>query len=283
MLASSAIAEEKRPAQKKTWEPKLYGFCMGMPGPKRRTIAEQSHMLRDLGFDGAGYELWFNGTLEKNLKTIDDAGPEIYLLHTGINLKADGLPYDARLPDAIRKLKGRPCTLCVLLRGYPPGDPRGQQRAVEILRELGDLSAASGIRLSIYHHKSDWTESLLFALEIVKKVNHKNVGVNFNLCHWLMVDGDKDYKPVLRDNSDKIFAVTINGAKVGSKTWTNGLIQPLDKGDFDNRELLATLREIGYGGPIGLMCYGIPGDAKDCLQRSMLVWKTWKADWLNDN
>ena len=283
MLVSTTNAEEKSPAQKKTWTPKLYGFCMGMPGPKRRTIPEQSQMLRDLGFDGAGYGLWLDGTLEKNLKALDDAGLEISLLYARINLKADGLPYDPRLPEAIRKLKGRPCTICVLLRGYPPGDPSGQQRAVKILRELGDLAAASGLRISIYHHQSDWTESLLYALDVVKKANHKNVGVNFNLCHWLMVDGDKDYKPVLRDNAGKIFAVTINGAKLGSKTWTNGLIQPLDKGDFDNRELLATLREIGYDGPIGLMCYGIPGDAKDCLQRSMQVWKAWKAERVKDN
>jgi len=73
--------------------------------------------------------------------------------------------------------------------------------------------------------------------------------------------------------------VTINGAQLGSKTWTNGLIQPLDRGDFDNRQLLATLREIGYRGPIGLMCYGIPGDAREHLQRSMKVWKSWKAEW----
>ena len=72
--------------------------------------------------------------------------------------------------------------------------------------------------------------------------------------------------------------VTINGAKVGSKTIPE-LIQPLDRGDFDNRELLATLRDIGYRGPIGLQCFGIPGDAREHLQRSMNVWKTWKAEW----
>ena len=63
-----------------------------------------------------------------------------------------------------------------------------------------------------------------------------------------------------------------------TKTWTNGLIQPLDQGDFDNRQLLATLREIGYRGPIGLMCYGIPGDARDHLARSMAAWKQMKAE-----
>ena len=63
---------------------------------------------------------------------------------------------------------------------------------------------------------------------------------------------------MLRENADKIFAVTINGAQLGSNTWTEGLIQPLDRGDFDNRELLKTLRQIGYRGPIALMCYGVP-------------------------
>jgi len=164
------------------------------------------------------------------------------------------------------------------LQGLPPGDSRGEEQALKALRELGDAAAESGLRVSIYHHTGDWTQSLLQALEVVKKANHPRVGANFNLCHWLMIDGDKDYRPVLRANAAKIFAVTINGAKLGSKAWTNGLIQALDQGDFDNRQLLAFLREIGYRGPIGLMCYGIPGDARDHLQRSMSVWKTWQAE-----
>lgn len=92
----------------------------------------------------------------------------------------------------------------------------------------------------------------------------------------LKVDGDKDYRPVLRENAAKIFVVTINGAQLGSNAWTDGLIQPLDRGDFDNRQLLATLREIGCRGPIGLMCYGIQGDAREHLERSMKVWKSWR-------
>jgi hypothetical protein len=71
--------------------------------------------------------------------------------------------------------------------------------------------------------------------------------------------------------------VTICGAQVGANTWTNGLIQPLDQGDFDNRALLATLREIGYPGPVGVMCYGIPGEPREHLTRSLNAWKAWAA------
>jgi len=268
-----AIGRAAQPA----WAPKFYGLCVETHDAKHRSIPEQAQMLRELGFDGVGYPLWLDDSLDKNLRILDKEELKPYLLYTSVSVNPAEKPYDPRVPAAIAKLKGRPATICVLLRGFPPGDPRGEEPAVKILRELGDLAAQNGLRISIYHHAGDWTASLLFALRVVKKTDHPQVGVDFNLCHWLMVDGDKDYRPVLRENAAKIFVVTINGAQIGSKTWTNGLIQPLDRGDFDNRQLLATLREIGYRGPIGLMCYGIPGDAREHLERSMKVWKTLNA------
>ncbi|MCU0871404.1 MAG: sugar phosphate isomerase/epimerase [Pirellulaceae bacterium] len=266
-------AEAPAPAD---WKPALYGFCMEIHDAQKRPLPQQAEMLRELGFAGAGYPLWLDGSLEKNLQTLDAAGLKVYLLYAAVNVNPQEPPFDPRLPDAIRQLKGRPVTVCVLLRGFQPGDPQGEATAVKILRQLGDVAAEVGLRISIYHHVSDWTESLLHALQVVKKADHPQVGVNFNLCHWLKVDGDKDYRPVLRENADKIFVVTINGAQLGSSAWTDGLIQPLDRGDFDNRQLLATLREIGYRGPIGLMCYGIQGDAREHLERSIKVWKNWE-------
>jgi sugar phosphate isomerase/epimerase len=276
LAAEGPAKTDKAPA---AWAPKLYGFCMDTHDEKKRSIPEQAQMLCDLGFDGAGYPLWLDESLEKNLRTLDQSGLKVYLLYASVNVDPKSPPFDPRLPEAIGKLTGRPVTISVLLRGFPPGDPRGEEPAIKILRQLGDVAAKAGLRISIYHHTGDWTESLLFTLKVVEKVDHAQVGANFNLCHWLMVDGQKDYRPVLRRHADKIFAVTINGAQLGSKTWTNGLIQPLDRGDFDNRQLLTTLREVGYRGPIGLMCYGIPGDAREHLDRSMRLWKTWQAEW----
>ena len=272
---SSATAEPGQSA----WAPKFYGFCMETHDARRRSIPEQAKMLRELGFDGAGYPLWLDENLEKNLATLDNSGLAAFVFYARVDLDPDKPAYDPRLPDAIRKLKGRPATICVLLRGFPPGDPRGLERAVKILRELGDVAAEVGLRVSIYHHLGNWTESLLHALEVIKAVDHPQVGVNFNLCHWLRVDPKEDYRPVIREHAEKIFAVTINGAQLGTTAWTDGLIQPLDRGDFDNRQLLQTLREAGYRDPIGLMCYGIPGDAGEHLKRSMKVWETWEAEW----
>jgi sugar phosphate isomerase/epimerase len=264
-------------AGQSTGAPKLFGFCMDAADSEHRSLPEQARMLHELGFDGAGYELWLGADLDKNLRTLDEADLKLYLAWIVVHVEPGAQPYKPEVPAAIRKLKGRPATICVLLHGFPPGDPRGMDPAIKALRRLGDLAAQSGLRISIYHHTGDWAESIRQALDVAKQTDHPQVGVNFNLCHWLMVDAQKDYLPVLRQNAAKIFMVTINGAKLGSKTWTNGLIQPLDQGDFDNHQLLSALREIGYCGPIGLMCYGIPGDAREHLERSMKVWKTWQA------
>lgn len=294
--AETGIGEAAQPPAHKRqapWAPKLYAFDFEASDAKHRSLAEEAGMLRELGFDGVGYLLWLDQLapklrllgedLEANLRTLDDA--ELPLLGVGASVNVDPSaprPYDQRLVDAIRKLKGRRLTVEVMLDGLAPGDKRGEKPAVQALRELGDLAAKSNLRISVYHHVKSWAQHFDDALRVVKKVNHARVGVNFNVAHWLAVDGAKDYQPVLRSGAEKIFVVTINGAKVGA-TEIPELIQPLDQGDFDNRQLLATLRDVGYQGSIGLQCFGIPGDARQHLQRSMKVWNAWKAEWANES
>lgn len=280
LVAATIVAfffgQSIRAEEQPSWPPKLYGFCMELPAVPNPSISDQAKLLKELGFDGVGYPVWFGKEADKNLQSLDDAGLQLQLAYVTVNVNPEKPAFDPRLPEALAKLKGRPVTISVLLRGFPPGDPRGMEPAVKILRELGDLAAKSNLRISIYHHLNDWTESILFALQVAKKVDRPNVGVNFNLCHWLKVDSDKNYPSVLQPNADRIFAVTINGAQCDATAWTGGLIQPLDKGDFDNRQLLRVLREIDYDGPVGLMCYGIPDNTRDHLQRSMSVWKSWQ-------
>jgi len=265
---SPAMNAEKAPR-------KFYAYCIeeGVNGVRPRPLAEQAKLLRELGYDGLGLPLPLGDTLEVNLKPLDEAGLQAFMFWISVNIApaAPG-PCDALL-GTIRNLRGRPATLCVLLTGLKAADPQGMEPAVKTLRLLGDAVAEAGVRVAIYNHVNDWTESLPFIVEVVRKVDHPQVGFAFNLCHWLKVDAGKDFRPLLRENATKLFCVSINGAQVGANSWTNGLIQPLDRGDFDNRALLATLNEIGYRGPVGLMCYGVPDDTREHLARSMKVWK----------
>ena len=253
----------------------LFAYCveLGLPGVAPRPLSDQASMLRDLGYAGIGCELWLDDSLDQNLRILDEAHLPLSMVWTPVSLDPSQPPFDARLSQAIQKLKGRHIVVCVLLRGLPPGDPQGVEPAVKILRQLGEWAGEAGLKVSIYNHVGDWTESLPFVIDLVHKADHPQVGFNFNLCHWLKVSSEQDYRPLLREHVGKLFVVTINGATQGASEWTNGLIRPLDEGDFDNRALLATLREAGYPGPVGLMCYGVPGDPREHLARSMRAWR----------
>jgi hypothetical protein len=80
--------------------------------------------------------------------------------------------------------------------------------------------------------------------------------------------------PLLRSALPHLLAVSINGSDRGAeiKAGTGQWIQPLDSGTFDMFGFLTELQRSGYRGPIGLQCYGIPGDAAIHLRRSMSAW-----------
>ena len=109
------------------------------------------------------------------------------------------------------------------------------------------------------------------------KVDRPNVGVMFNLCHWLRVDPSRDYRSLLDgpcpgSGRSRSTAPTCRDDKPG---WDH-YIQPLDRGSFDVAELLRTLDNLGYKGPVGLQCFGIGGDTREHLVRSMAAWRKMK-------
>jgi sugar phosphate isomerase/epimerase len=130
------------------------------------------------------------------------------------------------------------------------------------------------VKIALYPHTADWLERVEDAIRVTQKVDRENVGVMFNLCHWLRTDKQRNYRPLIERAGTKLFAVSINGADAfDPETGWSRYIQSLDRGSFDMRGFLKTLRELHYTGPIGLQCYGLPGDARDHLARSMSAWR----------
>jgi sugar phosphate isomerase/epimerase len=71
--------------------------------------------------------------------------------------------------------------------------------------------------------------------------------------------------------------VTINGTDGYNAKDFSAWIKTLDQGSFDVSRVLAALRKIDYRGPIGIICYGIHGDRREILARSMKGWKAISA------
>ncbi|MGA2662577.1 MAG: TIM barrel protein, partial [Verrucomicrobiota bacterium] len=256
-------------------EPKpfaFFPFCIDWHDAKKRSFQEQAVMLKELGYEGVGH-IWLDGVADR-LKTLDEAGLRLFQITMTVDLAPGKTPYDARFKDVLALVKGRHVQFDLLVGGMPPSDSSADPRAVAILREMSDLALDSGAQLLLYPHVSNWIERIQDSVRVADKVDRPNVGVMFNLCHWLRVDKQRDYKPLLRQAMPRLWAVSLNGADEfdAGPGWDH-YIQPLDKGSFDVAGLLKTLKELGYKGPIGLQCFGIGGDAREHLARSMAAWR----------
>jgi sugar phosphate isomerase/epimerase len=246
-------------------------------GTDRRNLsaAEQAQMLKDLGYDGIGYS-GIDG-IEQMLEELDNRGLKMFNTYLGISIDPDGRKYDPRLKETIGRLKGKDVLLWlnVTSRQFEKSSEKGDPHAVKVIREIADMAAQSGLKVALYPHTSSWVETVEDAVRVAKKVNRKNVGATFNLCHWLRVEGQQNMKQLMQTAMPHLFVVTINGADGGETTQMNWdrLIQPMDTGSFDTYQFVRTLKQLGYNGPIGLQHYGIKGDARENLRRSMNAWR----------
>ena len=236
-------------------------------------IDEQARLLKELGYDGIGYT--GTGSIPETLAALDAHGLTMFSTYVQAHVDADKPPYDAGLPKAIEQLKGRETILWLFVLGGRPSSDEQDERAVKIIRELADMAAESNLRIALYPHVGFYVATVDDALRLVEKVDRKNVGASFNLCHFLKLDDEDNLEAVLKRAMPHLYLVSINGADRGDTRamgWDR-LIQTLDRGDFDNGKLLATLRKLGYRGPVGLQCYAIPGTPRENLARSIAAWK----------
>lgn len=271
-----AYLEELR-RERAQWSFPLFALCMDTHDAAKRTLAEQARMLRTLGYGGMGH-LWLDNVAER-LRTADAEGLEVFQIYMNVNLDSAQEPYDARLKDVVPLLKGRKTQLAVLIKGARPSDESFDPAALRILREIAGITQPAGVRIVLYPHLKFWLERVEDAIRLARKMPAANLGVMFNLCHWLAVDDEKNLEPLLEKAKPYLAAISINGADTAAEIHarTGKWIQPLGRGSFDMSAFLRAVEKSGYDGPIGLQCYGLSGDAAAHLGRSMVAWQQLQA------
>lgn len=274
-LSAHALPAAEQPAAKPGLGNPFFALCISTHDARYRTPADQAKLLGELGYAGMAH-VWLDGVPE-TLKAVDDSHLKLFQIYVKVSLDPQKPKYDPRLNEVIRSLKGRDTLLGLLIQGKPPSTVENDARAVEIVREIADMAAASGLRVALYHHTGDWLARVEDAVRVAKKSARKNVGITFNLCHWLRVEGEQNMRPLLKSALPHLFVVTVNGADRDPQGKLDRWIQTLDRGDFDVYAFVSTLKELGYTGPVGLQCYGIQGDVRDNLSRSMQAWRKFSA------
>lgn len=275
ILTSGLFAAEKfTAAEINSGSFPLFAFDNYMSSGEYTQSQVRAAMLKELGYDGMSYS-GTNGIMEAT-EIFEKAGLKLFVTYLGVNLDADQ-KYDPNLKKTIKQLKGRETMLWLYIASqkYKRGSVDGDAVAVETIVDIADAAFESGLKVVLYPHTGCYAETFADTLRIAGKVNRRNVGVCFNVCHWLKVDGDVDWRGILKKSMPYLFMVSTNGAETGDtkKMGWDKLIQTLDRGSFDNYAILKYLKDIGYTGPIGLQGFAIKGDAKQNLTNSMKAWR----------
>jgi sugar phosphate isomerase/epimerase len=259
----------------------FYAYCVGIgTGKETATLEAQLEMvpmLSELGYAGMAY-VGLNGATEM-LQALEESGRKLLAVYTPLGVD-DGDPgYDPQLKELIPQLKGHGTVVWLVVnsREHKPSSTGADERAVELLREIADLAQASGLDVSLYPHRGAYAERMEDVVRLAKKVDRPNVGVTFGLCHFMAVDDVKNLESVLKMARPHLQMVTINGTSGYDPQNRAGWIQVLGDGTFDVTPVLACLRKLDYQGPIGIIAYGIQGDRREILSRSMKAWKELSA------
>jgi sugar phosphate isomerase/epimerase len=260
LLPSSADESTKSPAALS-----IYPFRNGLP---RGSVEDGTKLVKKLGYDGVGS---IHGDFVKEyLKACDQTGLKFFSTYVGGKVTAEGFTYDPKVSEAIVLLKGRDALVELFVQG---GKDATDEQAVAFVKEIAAQAEKSGLRVVLYPHSGFYIDTVDDALRIAKASECDNVGVIFNLCHFLKVEPGADLRATLDKAKPLLWSASTCGADTNGTNW-NTLIRPLDEGSFDQTVLLRHLGEIGFKGPVGLQCYGIKIDPKENLQRSMKAWKT---------
>ncbi len=251
------------------WE--FFAMDTGTRDSQTRSYDQQAALVKELGFSGIGYTGANN--IPEMLAATGKHKIRFAPLYNGIEVRNNGVTHHANLEKTIAEVKGREAIVWLYVGGRRPADPSGADAPVVAkLQELADHADKSNVRLALYPHAGAYADRVQDCVRLVKAADRRNLGVTFNLCHFLKVDG-RELDKRLEEAAPHLFVVTINGADKDGTGW-NTLIQPLDVGTYDVLPILRKLKSLKWDGPVGLQHYGIRGSSRDNLGRSMKGWKT---------
>jgi sugar phosphate isomerase/epimerase len=241
--------------------------------------AEGAQVLADLGYAGLGGR---PSTASAHAKALQAKGLVFFNGYHVTNFAYDQTDLPPDLLKAVDDLAGTGGALWLAINkvqfpaGLLPRPEYGDTIVVPQLKRLVAYAGPKGVKVSLYPHTGFWAARFETCVRVAAKVESPSLGVTFNLCHWLKVEGsERDPLPLIKDALPRLNFVTVNGADTGDtqKLGWDRLIQPLGRGSYDVGAFVAKVRAVGYRGPFGFQGYGIKMDAKELLKETMAGWE----------
>lgn len=225
----------------------LVAWCIVPFDAKKRGPEERVAMLKQLGFKRFAYD-WRGEhlpTFDKELQLLKDNQIEL----TAVWFPA-GLNADARSILGLLRKHGVKTQLWVSLGDPAPGKEQADKvaAAVKVLKPIAEEAGKIDCKLALYNH-GGWFGEPENQLAIIDALKLPNVGIVYNQHHGH--DHVDRFAELLKKMQPHLYALNLNGMvprgdRVGKK------ILQLGKGELD-LQLLRTIRDSGYRGPIGIL------------------------------
>jgi putative heme-binding domain-containing protein len=241
----------------------LIAWCIVPFDAKKRGPEDRAALLEQLGFKHFAYD-W-----RAEHVPFFDAEVEALKRHR-IALDAFWFPAsldaDARkILDLLRRHKIK--TQLWVTMGDPAPEAKSRAEKVEtaarVIRPIAEEAAKIGCKVGLYNH-GGWFGEPENQIAIIESLKLSNIGIVYNLHHGH--DQIDRLPELLRKMLPHLYAINLNGMsrggdKVGRK------ILPLGQGELD-LQILKTIRESGYTGPIGILGHTM-NDAADQLHDNL--------------
>jgi sugar phosphate isomerase/epimerase len=259
----------------------LFVFNNGVKDSIYDTVEEQMQLLLDNGFPGMEKQGLNN--FDEVYQALQDNNLQLYTIYVNINLDNPQQPFDPRLEAVFKKIAGTETMpwFFVTSKQYAPSSSEFDTLVVPIIQRVADLAQQYDVRVMLYPHRGFWIEKVEDAIRVARKVNRRNLGMTFNLCHYLAncyelnLDPWEQLPALAQAAMPHLFAISLNGADATPRNpddiWTS-FIQPLGEGSFDTYAFLKSFLNLGFEGPVGLQCYSINQDKAQHLQKSRQTW-----------
>ena len=237
------------------FEPQLYAFQNGLGFG---SATEEAKFLKQNGYAGVCQVFDQGAALAERIAAYEQLNLRVGSVYLNVN--------DTPIPEStIKPIANRDAILELTIQKMSP-------KTVAAVRQTARMAEELNIRVALYPHHGNAIATIPQAIDLVQKVGHPNLGIMFNLCHFLKNEKPETLKAVLTKAAPHLFSISTAGADKKGNNWVE-LIQTLDRGTFQQTKLFEILKSLDYQGDVALQCYGVKGDKKQNLQTSMTAWK----------
>ena len=247
------------------------------------TFDKQVELIKNAGFDAIEINQIdsFEG-MKAALDQHDFKGAYFY-----IKVKLEQPYLDPRLENYIQQLKGSKTIIAPYIvsesKKFSPSSTDADTLVIRLIKQIALWSKKSDLQVAIYPHFGFYVERTDHALALVKEINIKNVGLSFNLCHWLATTSSNErleIKQHLKTLLPYLKMISISGANdlitKQKNIWVDYIL-PLGQGSFDTYNLVKFLViDLKFKNPIGVQCYNIKGSKTELINTTIQAWNTIK-------